>query len=99
MAAASRAPLPIFAKPRASPTLKTIEYIRTALQNAGEPVSRSRLFDQLAEWGHSTTRQSLSAALAFLSADGNIAEGTKGIMWIPPASAAILEIIRSGERL
>ncbi|MGD0257617.1 MAG: hypothetical protein ABSB90_07040 [Thermoplasmata archaeon] len=99
MAAACRAPHPVFAKPRANPTLETIEYIRTALQEAGEPVSRNRLLDQLAEWGHSTTRQSLNAALAFLGADGNIAEGTKGIMRVPPASAAIQEIIRSGERL
>jgi hypothetical protein len=99
MAAASRAPPPIFARPRANPTLETIEYIRSALQKAGEPVSRNWLLDQLAQWGHSTTRQSLNAALAFLGADGNIAEGSKGIMWVPPASPAIQEIIRSGERL
>ncbi len=99
MAAASRAPHPTFGKPRANPILEAIEYIRTALQNAGEAVSRNWLLEQLADCGHSTSRQSLNAALAFLAADGNVAEGSKGIMWVPPASAAIQEIIRSGERL
>ncbi len=99
MAEASRVPHPVFAKPRANPTLETIEYIRTALQTSEEPTSRNRLLDQLAEWGHSTTRQSLNAALAFLGADGNIAEGRKGILWVPPASPEIREILRTGQRL
>ncbi|HEV2230895.1 MAG TPA: hypothetical protein VGS18_01750 [Thermoplasmata archaeon] len=99
MAVASRAPRPVFAKSRANPTLETIEYIRTALQNSEEPVSRNQLLGQLAEWGHSTTRQSLNAALAFLGADGNVAEGRKGIFWVPPASPEIREILRTGPRL
>jgi hypothetical protein len=99
MAISARAPRPVFSRPRANPTLETIEYIRSALQGSDGPVSRNRLLDQLAEWGHSTSRQSLNAAVAFLAADGNVVEGSKGILWVPPASAQLREIILTGERL
>jgi hypothetical protein len=99
MAESTHAPSPEFASPGANPTLETIEYIRAALQQAEGPLSRNRLLELLAAWGHSTTRQSLNAALKFLEADGNIATGSKGVLWIPPASLQLQEILRSGPRL
>lgn len=93
------APKPEFARPGANPTLETLEYIRSALQRADGPVSRNRLLEVLSEWGHSTSRQSLNAALGFLGDDGSVAEGSKGLVWVPPASEPLMQIIRNGKRL
>ncbi len=89
----------MFAKPGANPTLESIEYVRKALESADGPMSRNRLLAILAEWGHSTTRQSLNAALSFLDDMGKIAEGDKGLIWVPEASPQLREIIRKGRSL
>jgi hypothetical protein len=89
----------MFAKPGANPTLESIEYVRKALETADGPVSRNQLLETLAGWGHSTTRQSLNAALAFLDDLGTTAEGDKGIIWVPEASPQLREIIRKGRSL
>ena len=99
MARPTHAPRPEFARPGANPTLETIEYIQLALREADAPISRNRLLAVLSEWGHSTTRQSLNAAIAFLGANGSVAVGSKGLIWVPPASAQLLEIIHEGSRL
>jgi hypothetical protein len=95
----SRAPAPKFAKPGANPTLQSIEYVRAALMAAETPISRNGLLDQLKRWGHSMTRQSLNAALAFLAADGSIVEGSKGLVWVRPAAPAMREVIQRGRKL
>ena len=99
MAQSAHAPRIEFSRPGANPTLETIEYIRTALRDADNPLSRNQLLAILSRWGHSTTRQSLNAAIAFLGADGSVAEGSKGLIWVPPASTQLAEIIRKGQRL
>jgi len=99
MAQAARVPRLKYARPGANPTLETIEYVLAALQKSGEPVSRNRLLATLARWGHSTTRPSLNAALAFLGDEGMVAEGSKGLIWVPEASQELLEAIRKGPRL
>jgi hypothetical protein len=96
MATIARSPAPRFAKPGANPTLETIEYVRAALRSAAGPVSRNRLLAVLSKWGHSTTRQSLNAVIAFLADDGMVAEGSKGLIWVPEASERLLEAIRKG---
>jgi len=99
MAQSAKPPLPRFAKPGANPTLATIEYVLAGLRKAEGPISRNRLLATLARWGHSTTRQSLNAAIAFLGDQGMIAEGSKGLIWVPEASHELLEAIRKGPRL
>jgi len=99
MAQVTTAPRPKYAKPGANPTLETIEYVLAALRRAGGPVSRNRLLATLGRWGHSTTRQSLNAAIDFLGDQGMIAEGSKGLLWVPEASPELLEAIREGPRL
>jgi len=94
-----KAPRPKHAKPGANPTLETLEYIRSALSTAEEPLSRNRLLSILASWGHSTTRPSLNAGIAFLAQDGSIAEGSKGLVWVPQAEGPALEAILRGRRL
>ena len=99
MAQISTPPRPKYAKPGANPTLETIEYVLGALQKSEGPTSRNRILSTLARWGHSTTRPSLNAALAFLGDGGMVAEGSKGLIWVPEASPELLEVIRKGPRL
>lgn len=99
MALAAKVPRLRYARPGANPTLETIEYVLGALQESEGPISRNRILATLARWGHSTTRPSLNAALAFLGAEGMVAEGSKGLIWVPEASPQLLEAIRQGPRL
>lgn len=99
LVASKGSPKPRFARPGANPTLATLELIRAALRQSDGPVSRNALLAQLKVWGHSTTRQSLNAGIAFLAADGAIAEGKHGLIWVPQAKGPILDAIREGERL
>ena len=89
----------MFAKRGANPTLETLEYVRKALQSADGPISRNRLLETLAKWGHSTSRQSLIAAIEFYGDMAMIAEGSKGLIWVPEASDALREAIRKGQKL
>ena len=89
----------MFAKHGANPTLKTLEYVRRALQIADGPISRNRLLEVLRKWGHSTSRQSLNAAIEFYGDMAMIAEGSKGLIWVPEMSDALWEATRKGQRL
>ncbi len=97
--AQANAPRLRYARRGANPTLETIEYVLAALQKAGGPISRNKILATLARWGHSTTRPSLNAALAFLGDEGMVAEGSKGLVWVPEASPQLLEAVRTGPRL
>lgn len=99
MSARLRPPSVEFARPGANPTLETIEYVRATLRSADGPISRNQMLLQLANWGHSTNRQSLNAAVAFLAADGHVAEGSKGLIWVPDASPKLLAALDRGRRL
>ena len=99
MAQTLEAPELRFARRGANPTLETIEYVEAALRSAGRPVSRNELLSVLSSWGHSTTRQSLNTVLAFLGEQGVVAEGSKGLIYVPAASPALVKAIREGKRL
>src|SRR6266487_129360 len=99
MARAAKIPRPRYGQPGANPTLETIEYVLAALQEADGPVSRNRLLATLGGWRGSTTRRSLNAIVKFLGDQGMIAEGSKGLIWVPEASQELLEAIRKGPRL
>ncbi len=88
-----------YAKPGANPTLETIEYVIDILKSADTPISRNLILKILHNWGHSTTRQSLNAAISFLGDGGMIAEGNKGLIWVPEAPAQLLETICKGKKL
>ena len=90
MSSLARAPPLEFARPGANPTLESIEYVRAILRSAEEPLSRNEILRVLSDWSHSMTRQSLNAALGFLAADGSVAEGSKGLIWVPEASPGLL---------
>jgi hypothetical protein len=88
-----------FARPGANPTLESIEYVRSILREAQEPLSRNEILRILADWSHSMARQSLNAAIDFLAADGSVAEGSKGLIWVPEASPQLAEAIRKARSL
>ena len=94
-----KVPKPVFAKRGANPTLQTLEYVRKALRSADGPISRNRLLEVLRTWGHSTSRQSLNAAIEFYGDMAMIAEGSKGLIWVPEMSDALWEATRKGQRL
>jgi hypothetical protein len=99
MTGALRAPRPEFARPGANPTLESLEYVRAILRSAEEPLSRNEILRTLSDWSHSMTRQSLNAALNFLAADGSVAEGSKGLVWVPEASQSLAESISKARSL
>jgi len=99
MAQVAKGPRPRYARRGANPTLETIEYVLGALQKSKGPISRNQVLATLARWGHSTTRPSLNAALRFLGGEGMVAEGSKGLIWVPEASPQLLEAIRKGPHL
>jgi len=99
VSATSRAPALEFARPGANPTLESIEYVRAILRTAELPVSRNEILRTLAAWSHSMSRQSLNAAINFLAADGSVAEGSKGLVWVPEAPPKLLAAIEGGRPL
>lgn len=99
MASATRAPSLEFARRGANPTLESIEYIRAILRNAEGPISRNEILRTLSNWSHSMTRQSLNAAIAFLAADASVAEGSKGLIWVPEASVELKAAISARRTL
>jgi hypothetical protein len=94
-----RAPRLEFAKPGANPTLESIEYVRAVLRRAEVPISRNRILLTLAAWSHSMSRQSLNAVIDFLAADGSVAEGSKGLIWVPEASPKLASAISKARSL
>lgn len=99
MAALVRPPHPEFARRGANPTLESIEYVRAILRDSEEPVSRNDILHTLSRWSHSMSRQSLNAVLKFLAADGSVAEGSRGLIWVPEASPLLADEIRKNRRL
>ena len=88
-----------FARHGANPTLESIEYVRSILREAEEPLSRNDILRVLAYWSHSMARQSLNAAINFLAADGSVAEGSKGLIWVPEAPPELAGAIRKARSL
>ena len=79
--------------------MESIEYVRAVLRHAEEPLSRNRILLILAGWSHAMSRQSLNAAIDFLAADGSVAEGSKGLIWVPEASPKLAEAIAKARSL
>jgi hypothetical protein len=88
-----------YARRGANPSLEMIEYVRSALVAAGEPVSRNHVLRVLSEWNHTTTRRSLNAILGFFAAHGLVEEGKRGVLWMPSATPAMVQALRAGRRI
>lgn len=94
-----RRPRLVFAKRGANPPLRSIEHVRAILRQADVPMSREFILRALSNSGHSISRESLSAIIAFFEAEGAVAEGSKGAVWVPNASGRLAEAIRKRRRL
>jgi len=88
-----------FARPGANPTLESIEYVRSILRSADGPLSRDAIQRILAGWSHAMGRQSLNAAISFLASDGSVAEGSKGLIWVPAVSRQLASSIEKARSL
>lgn len=99
MAESTSAPRSEFAAPGANPTLESIELIRAILRTSDQPISRNAILRRLSDWNRATNRRSLNAALEFLGADGNVAEGSKGLIWVPQAPPQLADVIPRAKRL
>ena len=88
-----------FARTGSNPTLVSMEYVRAILRGAETPTCRRRVARILADWGHPMTPQSLDSIIRFFGADGNIAEGSKGLIWVPLARGPVAEAIDRRRKL
>lgn len=80
-------------------TLRTVERVQALLQGAEAPVSRNWLLDQLADHGHTTTRQRLNRALGYLFGLELAVEGSMGIQWTHTKSESLRRAQATGREL
>lgn len=79
--------------------LNTVERVQAILEEAEAPVSRNWLLDQLAEHGHTTTRQRLNRALEHFFVLELAVEGSKGIQWTHNTSESLRQARASGREI
>jgi hypothetical protein len=80
-------------------TLGTTEVVMSLLHEAGDPVSRNWLLDQLKRLGHTTTRARLNRALQFCFDLHLAIEGSKGIQWTHTTAPGLLRTLTKGKRV
>ncbi|MCI4363219.1 MAG: hypothetical protein L3K13_02820 [Thermoplasmata archaeon] len=84
---------------RVDVTLGTTEIVMSALQEAGNPVSRTWLLARLKDTGHTTSRARLNRALGFCFVLGLASEGSKGIQWTHTTSPSLSRSLSRGKRI
>lgn len=73
------------------PTLATIDEIEAILRKAGEPLSLNEIKRRMA--AKSAQHQAVRLAVDHLERLGLTITGSKGVMWVPPASPQLLKVI------
>lgn len=73
------------------PTLATIDEIEAILRKAGEPLSLNEIKRRMR--AKSVQHQAVRLAVDHLDRLGLVVTGSKGVMWVPPASPQLLKII------
>ncbi len=79
------------------PTLATLNEIERILRKAGEPLSLNEIKRRMR--AKSVQHAAVRMAVDHLGRYGLVVEGSKGVMWVPPASPELEEAVRSGRRL
>lgn len=79
--------------------LSTVERVQALLEEAQTPVSRNWLLEQLAEHGHTTTRQRLNRALNRFFQLELAVEGSEGIQWTHTTSESLRQAAATGREL
>jgi len=78
------------------PTLATINEVEAILRKAGEPLSINELKRRMR--AKSVQHSAVRMAIDHLDRLGLVITGSKGVMWVPPASPQLLKIIHKGRR-
>lgn len=78
------------------PTLATIHEVEAILRKAGEPLSINELKRRM--HAKSVQHAAVRMAIDHLDRLGLVITGSKGVMWVPPASPELLKIIHKGRR-
>jgi hypothetical protein len=79
------------------PTLATVYEVESILRKAGEPISINEIKRRMR--AKSVQHSAVRMAIDHLGRFGVVAEGSKGVLWVPPASPQLEEAIRAGKRL
>lgn len=79
------------------PTLAKINEIETILRSAEGPISVNEIIRRMK--AKEVDRKSVNLAIAHLARFGVVVTGSKGVLWVPPASPQLLRAIRNGKRL
>lgn len=79
------------------PTLATVHEVEAILRKADEPISINEIKRRMR--AKSVQHSAVRMALDHLARFGVVAEGSKGVIWVPSASPQLLEAIRAGKRL
>lgn len=79
------------------PTLATVNEIERILRKARGPLSLNEVKRRM--HAKSVQHAAVRMAIDHLGRYGLIVEGSKGVMWVPPASPKLEEAVRTGRRL
>lgn len=79
------------------PTLAKINEIETVLRDADEPISVNEIIRRMR--AKEVDRKSVNLAIAHLARFGVVVTGSKGVLWVPPASPQLLKAVQKGKRL
>jgi hypothetical protein len=79
------------------PTLATINEVESILRKAGEPLSLNEIKRRM--HAKSVQHSAVRMAIDHLGRYGLAVEGSKGVLWVPPASPQLERAIQAGKRL
>jgi hypothetical protein len=79
------------------PTLATVNEVERILRRADGPLSLNEIKRRMR--AKAVQHSAVRATVDHLGRYGLVVEGSKGVMWVPPASPQLEKAIRSGRRL
>lgn len=79
------------------PTLARIHEIERILREADGPISVNEIKRRMASKG--VDHKMVRLAIDHLGRYGLVVTGSKGVLWVPPASPQLAKAIRAGRRL
>lgn len=82
-----------------TPEVEMTANLRSALHRAEEPLSPEQIQTISEGWSPRPTRKMVNDAIEILTADGLVAEGSKGLIWVPEASSKQQGMVRKAREL
>lgn len=90
------ASVPAPARPAIDVQLHTVEKVEAILREAGMPVKRARIHEELRKQNAGTTPARLNRVLQYLYDHRMIVEGSKGVQWTYSGSAKLRAAVAMG---